>query len=271
MSNNCLVTKLKATVDNPELDVLGYFKVMFESDGNFTLMLAGKSSVAAPEIKSLTGIGGVYTTTDSGMNNPLSPPYAFNFSAAGAMQRIIKGSKGQSIIIDKYDENVTGVGVGNINGSVVLDESVYYFTKPTMIRLDNGCKVKAPLDFNRLDCSALKELNLNYIDVSPFSIDSIGLNPGVATSIQVNYASSPNKNIIGDLSYFGNFVNLTRLWIPGTGITGSLKDLCDKLHENGKTSGTLMLGLSNTSIKYNDVTSSNSPRITFTEEGWTSN
>lgn len=264
MANDCLVTKLKGSVDNANLSVLGMFRVKFTPNGT-----AGASDELTLIVSEDTTIKIEGGTFNDGNTSKLIP--------ANTVTKILTNNVESTIFIPKY--NVTAIS--NLNGK----------TKPNFSDLDylgNGNLVGFNVEDGIGSITSFENVSINNFKIrsisSTLSGDLTGIN--IAGNLEVH---SPNlqgtvvlkntngdintmqSNVVSDFSQLstpsitkirgrgkGNVLNLIsssiqQIELYGTDVVGTTESVVEKLYDLGVTSGTITFKVYSTSVTLNGV------------------
>lgn len=203
MANDCLVTKLKANVDNNSLSKLGeiIFARTAGSEGSMDITFSSTTPLVVRVIQGTikqTGIAGGDVTLDLGENE-----------LTGSSRYYLKcGANSIFGLKVKYSDKVTAINSGTAVFSVDDFEDFKY-----LANLSN-----ATIASHGRDMSALADKHLTYLVLhgsvdSPITNFMIGLSGSKATlQTYANYMSKDNAKLY-DLSEFGAFTALTTLGI----------------------------------------------------------
>lgn len=122
----------------------------------------------------------------------------------------------------------------------------------------------------KMDLSDLDNIdNMTSITASSFGSYVTGdlsafANNAVLTELNLSFNA-----ITGDISSLSKATSMTTLTLTNNpNITGTLESLLDGLYGNGKTSGTLSVGVVETSVTYNGAAVTSVKTATFTFGGW---
>lgn len=220
MSNNCLVTKLKESVQNENLPKLGVIRIPLMANQTSQNNKVLSATVDADVLPTLSLISGDFTLYDP-QNNVISLP--FEFITAGQYVKVTTGNTAPVIeISSKYAIR----GLGNI-----LNKASRDFSVKDLIWL--------PLEV--LECSTVMEQKVE--DVIK-----------IQTLIELILAGN---NCTGDFTELGKLVNLTRLDCYGVrnGLVGTIEGFVAKTRLAGRTTGSITFRPQHyaTTITYQDA------------------
>lgn len=238
MANDCLVTKLKGTVNNNN----------FLRLGEFIIHVIATSSGQDREFTWIAGQAGYVRTLDG------SNKIKF-ISSAGAFTNYVEipAGKGDHTII--FDSGEYDIVIGNM-----------YNIRTCNPYAEGGLAFSA--DLNRL-----AEYSQNLFEIGApsnsgktalyLNLDNFAKNTGTSLGI-VNNLDGPGF-IIGSIESLADKPNLIRLFVNNsTGVTGSIEKLVEAhIKVLGRTSGYLWLELGKTSATLNNITALSLNRSTF--------
>lgn len=247
MANDCLVTKLKGSVDNESLEYLGFFKVEVKSVESPTKFTQGLSVGGGVKVK--TADGSAMLSLNSDFSNPASEVVT---TSKKYTVYFLNGN--YTALVDKYA--IQGFET-NPNGSMSTTMS-YSFCLDDIAYANHGAGVRV------LVCTGMKSNKPSYFEniiKSPLSrCILIGGNVRGDLSAFVNVNSSNNITEItlrslpyatGNISVMGRFKTITHLNIGDSHLfEGTLESVCSGMVTAGRTSGTMSF-TSNNKVTYN--------------------
>lgn len=271
---NCLVTKLKAVVNNDRLLKDGEMLFQFEA--------AGQMQVKNSSGCNLRIITSGVTFADSGEQTRAVGLFDNTFSVTGRCEIIMTNKRTQTRFWEysggvacnlsdfKLSANlerlytVSGRTVGNLSDLSSLSELI-------------GLRVCSPLvvgTTNDIKSNALVELLLSD-QGSAGSVLHTSLTGAVSNLVTNNpnleTVGLDSTDVTGSITDFGALRNtLANLYIRNTSINGSANALFDAMYNsgNGRTSGTLKLYAQGSSVKYNGEDITAPMTVTFSASGW---
>lgn len=195
MSTNCLVTKLKASVNNDDLQRFGMLKLFINAEGSTVPVWAVKESDVPIEI--------ICTGTTS------------ITSGEGTIEPVITGV-GNIFISDKY--KLTRCGI-NSNTKVVGDfDELMYATKIQYItfyrslegevNIKNFTNISQLVAFDGLKELVISERNYSSSEKLSGTIEQLANTPSGKTLTHINIADS---NITGTMAQLGKLESLTNI------------------------------------------------------------
>lgn len=231
MATNCLVTKLKGTIDNDALMKLGELRfnvtqVSSPNTTNLTLMVVNYSTV---EPEGVTYDTSTYIVSNTNGKLSFFPKYQIT---------VIRNSN-----LDKFNMRIQNTPDDIFNNCLSLREIKANFSETLDIT-----------DFYKYSCPALEELIMEKGDVKG-NISGLA-NHTAFTYLGFNYCT----NITGEITSLANLTELTTLYLTSTQVSGELADLATAQVTNGRTSGILSIYV-NAIITSNGVHLSNRTRV----------
>lgn len=248
MANDCLVTKLKGSVDNESLDYLGFFKVEVKSVASPTNITQGLS-VGRAGVKVKTADGSAMLSLNSDFSNPASEVVT---TIEKVSVYFLNGN--YTALVYKYaitslNTNPSGSFGTALSYSLCLDDIAY---------ADYGAGVST------LICTGTRSTKPSYFEnfiKSPLSkCYLIGGDVRGDLSAFVNVNSSNNitemvlqnlKHATGNISVMGRFKTITLLHLGDSYLfEGTLESVCSGMVTAGRTSGTMTF-VGNDKVAYN--------------------
>ena len=299
----CLVTKLNGSVSNTDLLKLGEIRFPFTEIANPTANKLKITLVFLKHAKVTVDGNGYFTDQNLSANNGKE----VNF-VAGAEKSVVLANKTCNVsILDKYslksincfskiaiplDElaystNLTGFSFydsecyGNISFVKNLKKLDYLDCHNNRniygdIAAFSGHKTETVINFYDTNLSGnieslngmplLKEINLSGTKVGG-NIDNLADLPSLAKFVLYN-----TRILEGDIASFAKFPRISEINIGNNKVTGYVKTLCENLHRNGRTTGTLTVFSSENTVKFDANTampSNNKVVATFSASGVT--
>lgn len=259
MSTNCLVTKLKGSVNNDNLEILGTIKVNATSEWieNKELYIGYKTALEHHIVEVADGSSHIIPEGESETVSSLD----FYYPKNNRMFNLTPGNY-NLIIPDKYD--IITLKVYNIDIN-----SLKYCTGLTSITIKGGrYNYTGETDKCTGDLSSLANLTgLRYLRIDSYSVTGdLSAFKDYTDIIEVDI----HGNFTGDIANFKKCVNCTQaLFINAVNVSGNAENLFSGLYANGKRSGSLSFSILNTSAKFNNQSWTTSFIITFSENGIT--
>ena len=250
MSNNCLVTKLKGTVSNPNLDGMGWMRIVSDASEKDRTKHVYISCNADVDLQLLGG-GTIKNTEDTDLGT--STQILANTSADLYFQ-------GTLIIKNKYAVTVLTATTGystDFNKYMPYMESLSEF------------------DFN---------VNNSLSSLSAFNNDSsliyfrlVGTDdyrnmPGDVENLpsSIKNLTLAGTNTTLNVENLSHIVGLENLYLYGLYVTatGDMRNLMNSLHANGRVSGRLHYECNTPIINVDGSTSAGSFTVEFSAGGW---
>lgn len=273
--NNCLVTKLKAEVQNDELNYLGMMKIKATATKNSAGFLIGAPWRDKLDIKSKTPfslykyshneLGDVVATNVTSCtwtNNTVNYDHAFITVPNDGVEHIYYVSKyGISKIMSR---NLYSIDLG-VN--LVFDAGeILYSNKLTHVWANLEGTIK------ELPTTSLQRLTINNSKAASYTTAIGDLTSTVNKNNITSFAIS-NTSIGLDLDQLSGKCgqSASELYLSSNvKVKGELYNWLQKIHDAGRVSGTITINLSYTTTTVNGQT----PRVsnyivTFTSEGFT--
>lgn len=230
MSTNCLVTKLKASIDNSNLQRLGYVKFIVKPNTTGRNGIGFKAGVT-PEWKLEGNPASLYFSDSSySVNN--------GQTATGVSEVYIVNSSNEDGILwvsNKYD--IIRLYDWGHQDSIYTADS------------EDGNYILQNINYINMRIS--NKLNLDYLPDTLTEVRSYGGGKGNLSlfSKMSNLTSLrlDNASVTGNIASLSNLTNLTDLYLANMGgvapyygsITGKVETLLKGLLDTGKTSGTI--------------------------------
>jgi len=278
---NCLVTKLKGTVDNDNLVIYSGIKVTMGAVGTYPNGISPYSSDKIIGSKPFD----VYDHTGVQLASNVTE-YVNQYKS----QCDIRCSQSNTVInvLNKYTtfagltylSNVYNTRFGNVEIDLSTLNYVQSLTgKNIYISPQEGSdNITFKGTFNLATTNNWEVIQLNGIvnnsSAWKISVPNDGQNYFGANFLifDINYLHQYKgyDNIELDLASFNKCTKLRKLFINGSHlVTGNLNSLLDTLYANGKVSGNLEVVLADTNCTYNGETGTISETFTFSNSGWT--
>lgn len=248
MANDCLVTKLKATVDNSNLKKLGVIKMHVTVSANAIIAMAAESIALAQGMKLKAYGDGYFTDSTRAIN--MGKEINFTGTAYPA------AGEYDIEIINKY--NVATLSMNNITIKDIDFSDFAYTDLNALAGFSDTANVNynnIP-DFNKIIATTLSN-RLGKLNIDNFAENTImtqlRFNAANAASSQVSgnigaLAGKPSMTnfqikqcigITGDIAQLGTSTGLTRIEIYRTSVSGSIEGLAAAQVAAGRTSGSL--------------------------------
>lgn len=249
MANDCLVTKLKGSVDNESLEYLGFFKVevkSVESPTNITQVL-GFGTVG---VKVKTADGSAMLSLNSDFSNPQSEVVT---TPGNTSVYFLNGN--YTALVAKYtfkgfDTCPNGINEDvYVSYSLCLDDIAYAnYGAGVMTLVCSGMKSTKPSYFENIIKSPLSRCYL-------FGGDVRG---DLSAFVNVNSANNITEMVLrslryatGNISVMGRFKTIKDLNFGDSPLfEGTLESVCSGMVTAGRASGTMRF-ISNAKITYN--------------------
>lgn len=242
MSNTCLITKLKSSVDNEDLNYFGGFKMTVETDSNNEINFAGlnvKVKILSNDCTIVScDTGGTIIdekTITLGSNNL----FKFKVSRSGLVDIVIIGKYGLRVLGGVYDiiepDGIDGLKYSN-------DLKVLNCVGTTKQSLIFGGSI-----------SAFKNSKMEIINF--FMCKNVkGSFSDLPKTIKI--ASIAGSGIGGNIEDLGDLINLETVNIGGNAspVTGTIEGMVERFRANGITEKSLPLGwLNNCTVTFNGI------------------
>lgn len=299
----CLVTKLNGSVSNTDLLKLGEIRFPFTEIANPTANKLKITLAFSKDAKVTVDGNGYFTDQNLSANNGKE----VNF-VAGAEKSVVLANKTCNVsILDKYSLNwincfsKIAIPLDELAYSTNLTRFSFYdsecygnisFVK-NLKKLDyldchnnrniygdiaafSGHKTETVINFYDTNLSGnveslngmplLKEIHLSGTQVGG-NIDNLADLPSLGNFILYN-----TKILKGNIASFAKFPRISKINIGNNKVTGYVKTLCENLHRNGRTTGTLTVISSENTVKFDANTampSNNKVVATFSASGVT--
>ena len=289
--SKCLITKLSGIVQNHAIIKLGELSlIVHPSDKSVEIDTTINCECYTPNNEK------IFTTDNINFSNVAESHYFKVKAKADTEFRIPK----------KYDNECLLVRASNIIDSVKCVNGLSYMSSLKYLEIiniqnfiDNISELRTLKKLNRLslintkisgDVADLQDFNLsslilsgsknikgdvaalaNMRNVTSFIVYTTSLYGNInsfkeRTDIQALNLAATNVN--GNIEELVKLVNLKEIIVDNTSIEGDFKLLCEGLHSNGKTTGTLKFNGNNSNVKIDSNNSPNNDVIaTFSEEG----
>lgn len=299
----CLVTKLNGSVSNTDLLKLGEIRFPFTEIANPTANNLKMTLTFSKDAKVTVDGNGYFTDQNLSANNGKE----VNF-VAGAEKSVVLANKTCNVsILDKYslksincfskiaiplDElaystKLTGFSFydsncyGNISFVKNLKKLDYLDCHNNRsiygdIAAFSGHKTETVINFYDTNLSGnieslngmplLREIHLNGTQVGG-NIDNLADLPSLEKFVVYN-----TRILEGNIASFAKIPSISEINIGNNKVTGYVKTLCDNLHKNGRTTGTLTVVSSENTVKFDANTampSNNKVVATFSASGVT--
>lgn len=286
MANNCLVTTLKATVDNPNLSKLGYLKVDVKRKNNpssFSQKLIlrgtiGNSYGYGTREFNCTIVGDGYFTNTYGGES-----IGKEVTLSASKKTVYCSNGNYTLLIDnKYSINT-------INGVILCNNSDYFSDYNTFVgdnydlssidSITNSYKLKfvqsCILFYNGDTQNPNLLVELLSTDTNLITFKCAKINVSADLDIfadisrpvtEITLWPTTRANVVGNISSLGKCRSLQFLNLDYTSCTGSIEELAAAQVEgaNPRTSGTLTVSLvGNETITYNGSVFNGTKTITF--------
>ena len=290
MPNNCLLTKLKSSVDNDNLDYLGTLRIDFYQRGATAANRAVAINLpSGVEIRSTKNISIYQYSGDKSLIVGDVTQYTTTF--LGTYLIALPDDNGACYIGNKYGirsistwVNHPIVGVGDRNAVHGIEIDLGQFDFGTDLFFVDGWLDTYKGEYKGVyRLPNLQKFYMQYIGTkttdTAINISSFS---AATTSVQ-EISTHGTLNSYGNISVFGNKVNMTSCDLFNSrNIEGELAAVLNNMASNGRTSGSLTFNAVNTKATYNGelITSdlcrrlnnggdAYSLKFTFSASGWT--
>lgn len=236
---NCLVTKLKGIVNNPDIPFMNEFRIEFKQlanpqTGSHQLYI---DLVGTCEIKVVKGSG---TFTINGG----SPLNYYKVTDSGGFTLEGSNSDFAVIITDKY--KIYSISCDLVDNWAIIEKgwgmdlSQLNFCNIWAILALRGNKNTSMLRCYKDDAhkAAIESINIS----TPVDVDTFTYNGNQATTI-TRFAAY-NANSVGSILSLSNYISLTTMGFSSPNVKGDIDSFCAAMVAAGRTSGNLIFELS---------------------------
>lgn len=249
MAKNCLLTKLKATVNDDSLDIL-------ITDDYLRMELPVATSVGVDNAVVIYGtnedpvdievLDGTITRVPDG-STLIDSTHALIGSTYmdNSTQGFVVSSTNSTVhVIVKNPDKVKGIsGIVSVTGGISQIEKM---TGLEVFYINTNNRGYSSPAFSLSDIgwgsfTSLIRLADLYGNITG-DISSLSALPATMTQISLNN----NSEITGNINSLGKFTNLTILGLNGTGITGTVESFVQAMRANGKTTNSEGINIGNT-------------------------
>lgn len=273
---NCLVTKLKGSVNNDKLLKLGELRIDFQNIGDRKFFTVKYDADARIELKDA-----VFESDYSKYGNAMdvsAGSYGISFSAKPSRASLLNKyhitelalyNTGAAFdleqlemckALNRLDANTVPV-YGNVKHLLVLDKLSDIDVTSSNVEGDiSGLAVK-PL--RKLQFSVCNKLTGNIAAISSLTnlttllfsscTNVYGDISSLSEMVSLTELSFYSTKISGDISSIYKLKSLSNLDLSGTSVSGEIKTLFNKMKEGGRTAGTFNIKL-NDKCTYNGAT-----------------
>lgn len=273
---NCLVTKLKGSVNNDALLKLGELRIDFQNVGNRKYFTVKYDADARIELKDA-----VFESDYSQYGNAMdvsAGSYGISFSAKPSRASLLNKyhitelalyNTGAAFdleqlemckALNRLDTNTTHA-YGNVKHLLVLDKLSDINVSASNVEGDiSGLAVKPLIKLQFSDCnkltgniaaiSSLTNLTTLSFSSCPNVYGDISSLSEMASLTELSFYST---EISGDISSIYKLKSLSNLDLSGTSVSGEINTLFSKMKEGGRTAGTFNIKL-NDKCTYNGAT-----------------
>lgn len=252
--NECLITRLKGSVNDDSLPLLGTFVFLVKSTDSF-FSFGGTGCT----IKIFNANGELVET---------------------AQDYIYKNSLGYNarVVVDnKY--NLKTISALNLSGSKLNTEDCVYCNELTTLNCIMTGNINDLSGLTKLVNMQLAEArgegdlkgDISFISNFETTFKNIYINTknnlvtgdvSVFANRDMSSITLFSTGIYGDVASFGKSVSANDLWIDKSGVSGAIEDLADAQLTNGRSSGSLIVH-GNGIMTYNNVAFRSNKTITF--------
>jgi hypothetical protein len=235
---NCLVKKLKATVDNSNLPIYGELKLKIKN-GSF-IQVVKALTVDNCEVAGDTGITFKNTTFSTDYSNPLQLTDSINngFGVVASQDAFITFSNKYVLIPLPSDTKRFGFdGVCEIAGGI---DSIIIPTDTKSFELTNSymsLDIKDIADkLNKSNITSLEKIRISQTSVGNKLFGDISY--FARTGIK-NIDISGNTNISGDIQSLGSIITLENIALRDTSVSGTIESFVVAQRAAGRTTGSV--------------------------------
>lgn len=273
---NCLVTKLKGSVNNDKLLKLGELRIDFQNIGDRKFFTVKYDADARIELKDA-----VFESDYSKYGNAMdvsAGSYGISFSAKPSRASLLNKyhitelalyNTGAAFdleqlemckALNRLDANTVPV-YGNVKHLLVLDKLSDIDVTSSNVEGDiSGLAVKS---LRKLQFSVCNKLTGNIAAISSLTnlttllfsscTNVYGDISSLSEMVSLTELSFYSTKISGDISSIYKLKSLSNLDLSGTSVSGEIKTLFNKMKEGGRTAGTFNIKL-NDKCTYNGAT-----------------
>lgn len=259
MVNNCLQTKLKATVNNESLPIMNYITLIKRGTDDAVQRLTATKTLKSSHPFSVYRDESCTNLVVSGVTEYFHNEPSVNYAPVYCKLSI----PGTYYFGNKYEPN----GVCSFN-NVVLDLDTCNFT---LLNIADFKNTKGTLFAKTIN--EISSFN-RYTSVIPDEVGTIDFDDyrGGSVNIHCSAESLNIKNLdittlTRDTSSDGYYnIDING---QGDGIYGEITTWLDGLYNSGKTSGTVTIQMTGNAVTYNGTTGTGLKRFNFSQSGWT--
>lgn len=233
MSNNCLVTKLKGTVENSNLSVLNTLIIDVKSNAGYSSNMSSIMFKASEALVIKTTGSGYFATTFAGLDDPATRLTELTINANTNQRLYFSNGNYQIYVNNKYTltELTFYNNAGPASQIFSFDmEGIEYSSGITSIRTYGTAKGDVS---NLSKMTDMVILNLTLATLVSGDISSLSALDKLET---VQFYGCPN--ISGSIEYLAK-KNLSALGIDGTQITSTVEDIVELLITAQHTAATV--------------------------------
>lgn len=255
---NCLVTKLKGTVENSDLIHFGGFRVVVNNE-NYPNKDYYRNAMSIPSDAKVYLISGnvdaivnsdnthIPITAEGTLLNSSGYPYAFHLFGTGEVE-----------VTSKYNMDVLEIGTLISTKTNIFKEIKYM--KPL-----NGVRVRGydknwSIDDIDIVCSDAGSLEIEYSNISGDVAQIVSKFPNT------NKVTLFNSKVTGDFKLLGRNINLIEFSIP-VSMTGTIEEFVAEARNAGRTEATnVSLGNVSNNITFEGNSLSGNYHISWTSD-----
>lgn len=238
-TKNCLVTRLRALVDDDSLEILDDGSIRYTAltitDQGETIVLLGCTGpveiyITGATIKSVYGPNDIQDTEGTNVYRYIADTYT-KYSGF-----IVNESVNEvKLIVKNGMENITYISSADIDIDII----------PESVRSLILSVFSTPIDhkpFNITQLPLRKMANIyNIVSRSiEGNISNLAMLPNKQNLVQLAFIEA--QNFVGDISVLAAFVNLSSVNLTRTGTTGTVEALVKAYVNNGRTAGSIAIG-----------------------------
>lgn len=260
---NCLVTKLKNSVNNESLQYFSYIRVkIYKSDlvNAFNMSCESNGASLNPITKVVSGD---VKLVRNGVEYSEMPLYTTTDAYGHALGTINVSNAEGVIIVDKYTLSRMQCDGRKVNPYFVMAEDL---VNSNVVKLQ-GFSIEGTVE----DLSKCKTLSIIDNTASKNSLEnrltgSINAFHGHPALTSINFMLS-GSNITGNIEGLGLCPNITNIVLNYTNVNGSIEGFVENQKKIGRKNATIAIIGGGNSVTYNGIITSNNITVVFDENG----
>lgn len=238
---NCLVTRLRALVDDDSLEILDDGSIRYTAftttDKGDTVVILGcagpvEINITDATIKGVYGPNDIQDTEGTNVYRYIADTYTM-YSGFIVNESV----KEVNLIIKNGMENIASISSADIDINII-PESV----RRLQFSNFNSQNPRDHEPFNITQLPLRKMANIQMIQSKTIegNISNLALLPNKQSLSQLSFNDA--SNFVGDISVLADFVNLSNVNLTNAGTTGTVEALVKAYVNNGKTAGSIAIG-----------------------------